>query len=172
MQNWPSLKFHKELRGFLGLTAYYHQFVRGYGSIAQPLTNQLKKNGFCWSPQAKQAFFQLKQAMSSVLVLALPDFNKPFVLEIDAFGHDLGAVPMQDQQPIAFFSHTLSPRAQQKSVYERELMAIVLAVQKLRHYLLEIQFIVRADQGNLKYLLEQRIINPDYHKLGDQTVGV
>ena len=51
-------------------------------------------------------------------------------------------------------------------------MAIVLAVQKLHHYLLEIQFIVRADQGNLKYLLEQRIINPDYHKLGDQTVGV
>ena len=71
---------------------------------------------------------------------------------------------MQNERLIAFFSQSLPPTAKIKSVYERELMAVVLAIQKWRHYLLGYKFIVRIDQHSLKFLLLQRMVSPDYHK--------
>ena len=66
--------------------------------------------------------------MSELPILAVPDFSKEFVLENDASSQGLGAILSQGGRPIAFYSQTLSSCAQRKSIYERELMAIVLAV--------------------------------------------
>lgn len=68
--------------------------------------------------------------MSSVLLLALPDFSKEFVIEINASRLGLGVVLMQEGRSLVFISKALSIQNCQKSVYERELMAIVMAFQK------------------------------------------
>ena len=135
------------MRGFLGLTGYYKNFIRNYGAIAQPLTDLLKKDGFHWTDKALLAFNELKAVVAYPPVLALLDFSKPFIIECDASGYGLGAVLMQEYRPIAYHSHVLKGKHFHLST----------AVKKWRPYLLGRPFIVRIDHQSLKFLLEQRI---------------
>lgn len=84
----------RTLRSFLDLTGYYRRFFKNYGNIVAPLTTLLKKNAFGWSQEAEQAFAALKTGMATPLVLGLPNFSKPFVIECNASGFGLGAILM------------------------------------------------------------------------------
>jgi hypothetical protein len=157
MKNWPHPRTPKALRGFLGLTGYYRKFVKGYGGVAAPLTALLKKNSFGWNARAEEAFRSLKELMSTPPVLGLPNFTKRFLVECDASGAGIGAVLMQEGRPLAYLSQGLKGKNLFLSTYEKELLALVMAVRKWRHYLLGQTFVVRTDQQALKYLLKQRI---------------
>ncbi|XP_066384913.1 uncharacterized protein [Miscanthus floridulus] len=96
--------------GFLGLVGYYCKFVREFGTITAPLTALLHKEGFSWTPEATAAFTTLKTAVTTAPVLALLDFNCAFIVECDASSYGFGAVLLQDQHPLAFFSRPTAPR--------------------------------------------------------------
>lgn len=145
------------------MAGYYRRFIRLFGVIAKPLTELLKKDSFGWNPQAQHAFESLKLALSSAPVLALPDHTKPFTIETDASAKGLGAVLMQEKHPIAFISKALSPKQQTLSVYEKELLAILMAVKQWHYYLIIGRFTIRTDQQSLKYLLGQKVTTPLQH---------
>lgn len=157
---WPVPMTLKALRGFLGLAGYYRKFIRGFGTLAAPLTHLLRKDAFSWTQEAEKAFQDLKNALTSPPVLKLPDFSQPFVVECDACGVGIGAILIQEERPVAYFSEALKPSALSISTYEKEMLAIVKAIRKWRPYLLGKPFIVRTDQKSLKFLLEQRISTP------------
>jgi hypothetical protein len=157
MQDWRHPKTLKRLCGFLGLTGYYRKFVKNYGNIAAPLTALLKKNSFTWTPAAAQDFQTLKTTMCTTLVLALPDFTKTFVLECDTSGKGIGAVLMQEGQPLAFTSKQLSEKNLDKPIYEKEMLAILHAVELWRPYLFGKRFQIKTYHQSLKYFLEQCI---------------
>lgn len=171
MTQWPTPRDFKSLRGFLGLTGYYRRFVKGYGLIARPLTELLKNNTFWWNDSANAAFEELKQIMTSLPVLTMPDFSKQFVIETDTSSKGVGVVLMQNEKPIANFSQKLSTRAQQKSAYERELMAMVLSIKKWRHYLLGKHFVVRTNQQSLQFLTEQNLLGGEQIKWTSKLLG-
>lgn len=157
---WPVPVNLKQLRGFLGLAGYYRTFVRNFDIIARPLTALTKNDSFEWSEEALIAFEKLKQALCSAPVLALPMFDKPFVVETDACGQGIRAVLMQEGHPLAYISRHLKGKQLHLSIYEKELLVVVFSVQKWRHYLLTGHFVIKTDRRSLKYLLEQRLNTP------------
>ncbi|KZV34979.1 peroxidase 64 [Dorcoceras hygrometricum] len=161
VEAWPTPCTIKGLRGFLGLSGYYRKFIRDYGKIAKPLTDLLKKGSFVWNMEAEAAFKALKRNLTTAPVLRLPNFEDEFVVECDASGRGIGAILSQGGHPIAFFSKALGERALSKSTYEKELMALVLAVRHWRPYLLGRKFLVLIDHRALKELLHQKITTPD-----------
>ena len=115
--------------------------------ISKTLTNLLKKGvPFVWTSETEEAFQALKQALVSAPVLALPDFNKKFMIETDACSRGIGAVFLQDEHPIAFMSKSLGTRHRGLSTYEKECLAILMAVDKWRSYLQHVEFLIRTDQ--------------------------
>ena len=131
------------------MTGYYRKFVKGYDQIAAPLTTLLRKDSFVWTSKASHAFQLLMDAMSNPLVLALPNFSKPFVIECDASRSSVGAVLMQNQRPIAFHNQALKGKNLAFSTYEKELLALVVAMKKWRPYLLGRPFVINTNHPQI-----------------------
>jgi len=151
--DWPVPKNVKGVTGFLGLMGYYRKFVRDYGKEAKPLTEITKKDSFKWGAEEQAAFDELKRRMTTTPVLALPNFGKEFLVECDASGTGVGAILMQDKHPVA-----LGVRNLKKSAYEMEIMAVALAINLWRPYLLGRKFLVATDHKSLCQLLQHKVI--------------
>jgi len=161
-----------ELRAFLGFTGYYRKFVKNYGVIAKPLTAVLRLKHFQWSAQAQDAFDNLKVAMTTTRVLALLDFTKQFQVETDACGEGVGAVLMQQGQPVAYLSKALGTKLKDLSIYEKEFLALIMAVEKWRPYLERHEFIILTDHRSLCYLNEQNLHSNMQRKAMTRLMGL
>ena len=95
--------------------------------------------------------------MTTTPVLALPRFDIPFIVETDACDIGMGAVLMQEGRPIAFLSKALGEKNKHLSIYEKEFLALILAVDKWRPYLQRAPFIIRTDHQSLTFLGEQQL---------------
>lgn len=147
IKNYPIPATLKDLRSFLGMASYYRKFIKNFAQIAKPLTIFLRgENGMVsknlsakvklnLDQPAIEAMNVLKNNLMEQVELFQPDFNKPFELTTDASNIAIGAVLSQNKKPINFISRTLNETEQNYSTNEKELLAIVWALQKLRNYL-------------------------------------
>lgn len=173
IRTWIVPTMLKELRGFLGLSGYYRKFIKHYAIISQPLTALLKKGAlFFWIEAAEIAFQTLKTALMTAPVLALPDYKAQFVVETDACDSGIGAVLSQKGHPLAFVSRALGPRNKGLSVYEKEYLAILLAVQQWRSYLQSGEFVIRTDHKSLVHLTHQRLHTDWQQKVLTKMMGL
>lgn len=155
------------------MVGYYRKFIKKFGLLSRPLTDMLKKNSvFVWTPDKEASFQSLKEALVTTLVLALPNFNKQFVNETDASDKGIGAVLMQDGHPLAYLSKSLGPRNQVLSTYEKESLAIMLAVDQWRPYLQHTEFLIKTDQKSLVHLDDKRLTTAWQQKALNKLSGL
>ncbi|KAG7572494.1 Integrase catalytic core [Arabidopsis suecica] len=160
IRDWPIPKTVGEVRSFHGLAGFYRRFVKDFSTLAAPLTEVIKKDvGFKWEQAQDDAFHALKEKLTNAPVLVLPDFLKTFEIECDASGVGIGAVLMQDKRPIAYFSEKLGGATLNYPTYDKELYALVRALQTWQHYLWPKEFVIHTDHESLKHLKGQQKLN-------------
>ncbi|WVZ63289.1 hypothetical protein U9M48_012931 [Paspalum notatum var. saurae] len=158
--NWKQPQTVTEIRSFLGLARYYRRFIKDFSKIAKPMTALTQKNAkFAWSPKCEEAFGTLKKLLTSAPVLAQPDITKPFDVYCDASGSGLGCVLMQEGRVIAYASCQLRKHEVNYPTHNLELLAVVYALKKWRHYLLGNTCHIYTDHKSLKYIFTQPELN-------------
>jgi len=167
IQDWPTPTTVKQIRGFLGFGNFYRRFIWRFSELAKPLNDLLKKDQkFEWTDDCQRAFDELKKRFTEEPVLMMPDQTKPFQIETDASKYATGGVLTQldsngDRHPISFISKTLSPAERNYEIYDRELLAIIRALEEWRHYIQGSPHttIVLSDHKNLTYYREAKKLN-------------
>ncbi|KAL4364335.1 hypothetical protein GQ457_04G016150 [Hibiscus cannabinus] len=121
--------------------------------LLPPLTGIIKKNSsFFWGKEQEDAFMKIKDCLTRAHVLALPDFDKTFEIECDASGVGIGVVLMQERRLVAYFSEKLSGATLNYLVYDREMYALIRALETWQHYLLPKEFVIHTDHEALRYI--------------------
>ncbi|CAJ2668596.1 unnamed protein product [Trifolium pratense] len=155
----------REIRSFLGHAGFYRRFIKDFSKIALPLSNLLKNDvTFSFDDKCKQAFDFLKKALTSAPIIQPPDWTLPFELMCDASNYAVGAVLAQRIDKAAhviyYASRTLDSAQSNYTTTEKELLAIVFALDKFRSYLLGSKVVVFTDHAALKYLLKKPDAKP------------
>ena len=156
VQEWPKPATPKDVRAFLGLAGYFRKFVKGFSTMAAPLTHLTRQGvSFDWSDKCQLAFDRVKTALTSAPVLAMPDPSEPYEVRCDASIVGVGAVLMQNGKPLAFESKKHTDAQVKWTTTEQELWAVVHALRVWRCYLEGVHFTVVTDHNPLVHLQTQ-----------------
>jgi len=161
VQEWPVPSNASELRSFLGLANYFRRFIHAYSTIARSLHALTAKSAeWQWTAACQKAFELLKERLTAAPVLCAPDFSKPFEVVADASDYTLGAILLQEGRPVAYESRKLTPAECNYSTGDKELLAVMHALNVWRCYLDGTQFVIFSDHEPLRYLRSKAILLP------------
>ena len=165
IENLHPPKTVREVRSFLGHAGFYRRFIKDFSKITKPLTGLLMKDAeFIFNEQCLESFQQLKQALISAPIMQPPDWNQPFEIMCDASDYAVGAVLGQRKDKklhaIYYASRTLDEAQINYATTEKELLAIVFAIDKFRSYLVGSKIIIYTDHAAIRYLLSKKDAKP------------
>ena len=151
-----------KLRTFLGVVNFYHRFIPNYASILEPINSLLchpagKDHQLSWTDAATIAFNTIKEALATTALLTHPKPFAPTCIMTDASDMAVGAVLQQEinghWNPIAYFSKKLQPPETRYSTFDRELLAIYLAIKHFHHFVEGRNFHIATDHKPLTFAL-------------------
>jgi hypothetical protein len=128
IEKFPRPESKNQVRSFLGLVGYYRKFVPNFAERASVLRGKGKNpTRVNWSEQCEFAFNDLKKALKEAPVLNPPDWNREFLVQVDASNRGLGAILSQkdengDEHPLVFASRKLQPREERLSTTEKRVL--------------------------------------------------
>jgi hypothetical protein len=159
VRNFPTPTDVKAVQAFLGVVGYFRTFIFNFASKARGLYALLRKETpFQWGDEQQKSFEELKQALISAPVLALPNFDKPFILTTDASGYAIAAILTQvsdngkNEHLISCHSRMLKGAELNYHTLDREIMAVYYGVEQNRSYLWGNKFVIRTDNMAIPYL--------------------
>lgn len=158
IQKYTEPNDKESTKRFVAFANFYRKFVKNFATLAQPLNHLTKKSvNFKWDDRARGAFQQIKNALASPTILAYPNLEKEFIIEVDACNTGCGAALIQEQdngtrQPICFASRSFNKAERNKPIIELELLGIYYAINYFKPYIYGRKFLVRTDHKPLIYL--------------------
>ena len=158
----PSPTNVKTVRQFLGHAGFYRRFIQNFSKIAKPLYKLIEKDAkFEWDAECQQRFEELKAYLTTAPIVRAPNWKLPFEVMCDASDLAVGVVLEQraEGKPyvVYFASKTLNEAQRNYTTTEKELLAVVYALDKFRVYLIGSDIIIFIDHSTLKYLLTKKM---------------
>ncbi|KAM1255834.1 hypothetical protein ACFX2G_030628 [Malus domestica] len=165
VRHLPSPTSVRKVRSFLGHAGFYRRFIKDFSKITTPMSQLLQKDvSFVFDDECDKAFNHLKKMLTSAPIIVPLNWSLHFELMCYASDYALGAVLVQrkDKQPhvIYYASRTLNDAQLNYSTTEKELIAIVFALDTFCSYLLGTKVIIYIDHTALKYLLTKKEAKP------------
>ena len=140
----------RQLQAFLGVIGYYRYHIPRLAEIAVPLYNVMGSTAkFRWGSEQRAAFQELKELVCKRLPLAAPDFTKPFSIYTDASEVAMGAVLLQEDRIVGFYSRKFKGPETRYSAFDREALALVAALKHYRYLLIGAEAVVFTDHKPL-----------------------
>lgn len=163
ISEFPTPKTVHQLRQFLGLINYFRKFIKNCALLCQPLTSLLKKGVvWRWGQRQEQAVADVKKALIDNAVLKIFDPKLPVNLYTDASRDGLGCILVQStedgEKPVHFYSRQTTNEEKKYHSFELELLAIVVGLEKFRHYLLGTKFKITTDCNAVRHALSKQEI--------------
>ena len=151
-------KTETDLKSFLGMVNYLGRYTPALAELRPPLDRLYKKDTvWRWDPEHQRAFEGIKSVISSLPVLAYFDAKSEHTIQCDASKQGLGAVLLQEGKPVMYISRTLTETEQRYSNIERELLAVVFALERLNHYTVGYRVKVETDHEPLTSIWKKSI---------------